>query len=248
MKRWRIACLVCFVAFQPVLAAHAERYVKDNTLVSTNPGLKVSVVPQLRYIGELDLTVAAPSLDQTKRESHEAKSYVFIHADGDRVKRIFYIQFVVEYLAPWQMLIENVRGDLDFGVCTLADRQYQCAAKLVAWTGNTPVERFISQQGYIAPPCLVAKSLATTDSISGSYAILIMYLEEIAGPVFDCQSWRQESKLSAEQRIYLDQFEQRWMASFEVYPGRRLNLGPSQKSGESVGGDDTSAGARRHSK
>jgi hypothetical protein len=125
--------------------------VQNNVFVSTSPQLTVSVSPPFRYIGEAEFTTTTELGDPT-----QGKAYVFIDNNQEQVQRIFYVQFIPELLRFPRDLLGNIVADLDFGTCTLGDRQYQCAASLVSFTGNEPVAKFISLQGYSLPPCLLA--------------------------------------------------------------------------------------------
>jgi len=212
MKRSWIMCLVC-LACLPVLPAQADRYVQNNLFVSTNPQLTVLVTPIFRYIGEAQFATTTLTGDQT-----QAKAYVFIDNVQDQIKRIFLIKLVPELIVFPGNLLGNISADLNFGTCVLADRQYQCTEKLTSFTGNEPVAKFISPQGYFLPPCLLVRSFVTTDSTNGNYLIGIFYLEAVAQSAFDCRSWQSTSQPSSSQQDYLAQFEQNCLNAFNVYP------------------------------
>ncbi len=214
MKRSWMVCLVCLV-FLPVVPAQADRSVQENLFVSTNPQLEVLVTPPFRYIGEAQFATTTLTGDQT-----QAKAYVFIDNVQDQVKRIFFIKLIPELIVFPGNLLGNPSADLNFGTCILADRQYQCTAKLTSFTGNEPVAKFISRQGYFLPPCLLVKSFVTPDSTKGNYLIGIFYLEAVSQSVFDCRSWKSASKPSSSQQDYLAQFEQNCLNAFNAYPGK----------------------------
>jgi len=175
MRRWWLMAVTWLVFLQFVAAAQADRYVQNNTFVSTTPQLKVTVSPPFRYIGEAEFTTTTELGDQT-----QGKAYVFIDTNQGQVQRVFYIKFIPELLRYPGNLLGNIVADLDFGTCTLADRQYQCATRLISFTGNEPVAKFITPQGYFLPPCLLAKTYVTADATTGSYLIGIFYLEAVS--------------------------------------------------------------------
>jgi len=181
----------------------------NNQLVSSIPGLKVIVSPGFRYIGEAQFTTTTELGDQT-----QGSAYVFIENVGDQVKRIFYVKFIPELLVFPFNILGNISADLGSGFCVLADRQYQCTTKLLSFSGNEPVAKFISPQGYFLPPCLLAKTFVASDSANGNCLIGIFYLEGVSQSIFDCRSWKSTSQLSGDQRNYLSQFEQNWMNAF----------------------------------
>ena len=213
MRRWWLAGVTWLAFLQFVTVAQADRYVQDNTFVSTTPQLKVTVSPPLRYIGEAEFTTTTELGDQT-----QGKAYVFIDTNQDQVQRIFYIKLIPELLRFPGNLLGNIVADLDFGTCTLADRQYQCASSLITFTGNEPVAKFITPQGYSLPPCLLAKSFVTADSTTRSYLIGIFYLEAVSGPVFQCGPSRSTTPPSSAQQEFLGQFEENCMDAFDAYP------------------------------
>ncbi len=191
----------------------------NNRFVSSTPDLKAIISPVFRYVGETQFTTTTEFGDQTK-----GSAYVFIENVGDQVKRIFYIKLIPELLIFPFNLLGNISADLDFGFCILADRQYQCTTKLLSFSGNEPVAKLISPQGYFLPPCLLAKTFVVSDSAKGNCLIGIFYLEGVSQSIFDCQSWKSTSQLSADQRNYLSQFEQNWMNAFSVYPRKTFSV------------------------
>lgn len=212
-QRLRSWCVVIGAVGVCILYAaatgRADVVVDKNQLVSSMPGLKVIVTPGFRYIGEAQFTTTTELGDQT-----QGSAYVFIENVGDQVKRIFYVKLIPELLVFPFNILGNISADLDSGFCVLADRQYQCTTKLLSFSGNEPVAKFISPQGYFLPPCLLAKTFVASDSTSGNCLIGIFYLEGVPKSMFDCHSWKSTSQLSGDQRNYLSQFEQNWMNTF----------------------------------
>jgi len=213
MRRWWLMAVTWLVFLQFVAVAQADRYVQNSTFVSTTPQLKVTVSPPFRYIGEAEFTTTTELGDQT-----QGKAYVFIDTNQGQVQRVFYIKFIPELLRYPGNLLGNIVADLDFGTCTLADRQYQCATRLISFTGNEPVAKFITPQGYFLPPCLLANTYVTADATTGSYLIGIFYLEAVSGPVFQCGPSRSTAPPSSAQQELLGQFEENCMDAFDAYP------------------------------
>jgi hypothetical protein len=184
----------------------------NNQFVSTTPDLRVIVSSAFTYAGETEFTLTTELGDQTT-----GSAYVFMESVGDQVKRIFYIKLIPELLAFPFSLLGNISADLDLSTCILSDRQYQCTTKLLSFSGNEPVAKLISPQGYFLPPCLLAKTFVTSDS-ARNCLIGIFYLEGVSPSLFDCRAWKSTPQLSGDQQTYLSQFEQNWTNAFNVYP------------------------------
>jgi hypothetical protein len=191
----------------------------NNQFVSSTPDLKAIVSPVFRYVGETQFMTTTELGNQTK-----GSAYVFIENVGDQVKRVFYIKLIPELLTFPVSLLGNISSDLDLSTCILADRQYQCTTKLLSFSGNEPVAKLISPQGYFLSPCLLAKTFVASDSARGNCLIGIFYLESVSQSIFDCRSWKSTSQLSSDQRQYLSQFEQNWMNAFSVYPRKTFSV------------------------
>jgi hypothetical protein len=215
MRRWWLTGVAWLAFLQFTTVAQADQFVQNNIFVSTTPQLTVKVSPPFRYIGEAEFTTATEQGNQS-----QGKAYVFIDNNQEQVQRIFYIELIPELLRLPGNLLGKVAADLDFGTCTLADRQYQCVASLISFTGNEPVAQFITPQGYSLPPCFLAKSFVTTERTHKSYLIGIFYLEAVSGPVFQCGPSPSAAPLSGAQRELLGQLEKNCMAAFDAYPRR----------------------------
>jgi hypothetical protein len=222
-KRLRSWCLVIGALGVCILytgaTARADVVVNNNQLVSSTPGLRVIVTPGFRYIGEAQFTTTTEVGDQT-----QGSAYVFIDNVGDQVKRIFYVKLIPELLVFPFNLLGNVSADLDSGFCVLGDRQYQCTTKLLSFSGNEPVAKFISPQGYFLPPCLLAKAFVASDPTTGNCLIGIFYLEGVSQSMFDCRSWKSTSQVTDGQRNYLSQVEQNWMNAFTAYSWKTISI------------------------
>ncbi|HYR02880.1 MAG TPA: hypothetical protein VES58_06010, partial [Syntrophobacteria bacterium] len=134
MRRWWLTGVAWLAFLQFAAVAQADRYVQNNVFVSTTPQLTIKVSPTFRYIGEAEFTTTTELGDQTR-----GKAYVFIDTNQDQVQRIFCIELIPELLRFPGNLLGNIAADLDFGTCTFGDRQYQCSASLISFTGNEPV-------------------------------------------------------------------------------------------------------------
>lgn len=106
MRRWRLTAVTWSVFLQFVAVAQADRYVQNNTFVSTTPQLKVKVSPPFRYIGEAEFTTTTELGDQT-----QGKAYVFIDTNQGQVQRIFYIKLIPELLRFPGNLLGNMVAD-----------------------------------------------------------------------------------------------------------------------------------------
>jgi hypothetical protein len=214
-----IAALGVFILYAGATGRADVVVDSKNQLVSGTPGLRVIVTPGFRYIGEAPFTTTTEVGDQT-----QGSAYVFIENVGDQVKRIFYVKLIPELLVFPFNLLGNISADLDSGFCTLTNRQYQCTTKLLSFSGNEPVVKFISPQGYFLPPCLLAKAFVASDPTTNNWLVGIFYLEGVSQSIFDCRSWKSTSQLSGDQRDYLSQFEQNWMNAFTASTWKTFSI------------------------
>jgi hypothetical protein len=217
MQSYRIIPLLSLSCLLIAAGARADTYIRDNTLHSSTLALTVTVSPSFRYLGELEYRVAMPAPDGGKEISQETRSYVFIDAEGDRLKRIVYLLIRPE-LSPLQAnLVGQLIGDLEFGVCDLADTDYQCATRLISSGGTEPLAHYIHEEGYLVPPCLLEKSFARLERAEGRYLTILFYLEDTSSAVLNCQTWKDESHLTKQQRKYLNHFDLRCLDAFDLY-------------------------------
>lgn len=223
-----IVCLICLLL---VAAAKPERYVKDNVFYSSSPKLEVKVGPRFKYLGRLDYTMEQQSPDSVQLVTYETRSHVFVDAIDSELKRAVYVQLRREQTKYVGNLLGDARTNLRSGICSLGGKEYNCFTRVIFLSGDEPIGKFISQQGYNLPGCALVRTYARADSEENIYLVVITYLENISNSGLGCESWQGEEQLTEEHKQYLEGFDRNCGASFTIIkketekPGIRRLLG-----------------------
>ena len=223
-----IVCLICLLL---VAATKSERYVKDNVFYSVSPKLEESVAPKFKYLGRLDYTMEQQSPDRVQLVTYETKSYVFLHGTDNNLKKAVYIQFRREQTKYVGNLLGDARINIKSGICSLGEKEYNCFTRVIFLSADEPIGKFISEQGYLLPTCVLTRTYARADSDEGIYLVTITYFENFSDSGLSCESWQSEDQLTEEHKQYLDGFDRNCKASFTILkqgyekPGIRGLLG-----------------------
>ena len=208
-----IICLTCLVL---VAATKSERYVKDNQFNSSSPKLHVKVDPKFKYLGSLDYTIEQQSPDNLRLVSYETKSYVFADVLNNQLKKAMYIQIRREQTKYVGNLLGDAKANLKSGMCSLGDKEYTCFTRLVFLSADEPIAKFISEQGFVLPTCVLVRTYARADHEANTYLVVITYLENVSPSGLSCETWQGENVLTTEQEEYLSRFERNCRASFNI--------------------------------
>ena len=225
------AIIVCLIFFLLVAATKSERYVKDNVLYSSSPKLEVKVDPKFNYLGRLDYSMEKPSPDSVQLVAYETKSYVFVDGVDNKLKRALYVQLRREQTKYVGNLLGDARANLMSGICSLGSREYNCFTRVIFLSADEPIAKFISEQGYELPTCILARTYARADSGESIYLVAITYFENFSDSGLSCESWQGEGQLTEEHKRYLEGFDRNCTASFTIIkkdsekPGIRRLLG-----------------------
>jgi hypothetical protein len=219
------------IFFFVVAATKSETYVKDNVFYSSSPKLEVKVDTKFNYLGRLDYTMEKPSPDSVQLVAYETKSYVFVDGVDNKLKRAFYVQLRREQTKYVGNLLGDVRANLMSGICSLGSKEYDCFTRVIFLSADEPIAKFISEQGYGLPACILARTYARVDSGENIYLVAITYFENFSDSGLSCESWQREEQLTEEHKQYLEGFELNCKASFTIIkkesekPGIRKLLG-----------------------
>ena len=231
MKKYIHASIFCLIFVVVVAAAKSGRYVKDNVFLSTYPKLSVKVDPKFKYLGQLDYTVEERSPDHIKLVTYDTKTYVFVDAVDNKPKKAFYIQIRREQTKYVGNLLGDAKANIKSGICNVGGEQYRCFTRVISVSPDEPIAKFISEQGYALPACVLFRTYSRTDISKGIYLVVITYVETFSDSGLSCESWRAENQLTNEQQKYIEQFDRNCKASFNVVgkgydkPGLRGLLG-----------------------
>ncbi len=223
-----IVCLTCFLL---VAATKSDRYVKDNVFYSSSPKLEAKVDPKFKYLGRLDYTMEQQSPDRLQLVAYETKSYVFVDGIENKLKRAVYVQLRREQNKYVGNLLGDARANLRSGICSLGEKEYQCFTRVIFLSGDEPIAKFISEQGYVLPTCILARTYARADSEENTYLVVITYFENFSDSGLSCESWQSEEQPTEEHKQYLEGFDRNCKASFTIIkkgsekPGIRRLLG-----------------------
>ena len=198
---------------------------------SSSPKLEVKVDPRFIYLGRLDYTMEKQSPDSVQLVTYETKSYVFVDGVENKLKKAVYIQLRREQTKYMGNLIGDARANLSSGICSLGGKEYECFTRVIFLSTDEPIAKFISEQGYDLPTCILTRTYARADSDENIYLVVITYFENFSDSGLSCESWQREGQLTEEHRQYLDGFDRNCAASFTMIkkgsekPGIRRLLG-----------------------
>ncbi|MFX0203682.1 MAG: hypothetical protein ACFFCW_46890 [Candidatus Hodarchaeota archaeon] len=217
MKRLLLPCLLIFVLLSGCASLQVKREVIDNTFYSSsNPKIQIKVRPEFKYIGETKQTAYRQALFSTRMLEYRARGYIFIDSEGSRVKRAVAITIMrveTKYFGDLYTRIENY---YEKGKCKLGGSKFQYCSFLVYPSLSSALTKFITDEGYVLPQCILYKSFARVYAAEGNIAVVISYQEEIPNLPYDCTAWNPDHPLLEDQRAYLEQFNKNCEASFAV--------------------------------
>ena len=231
MRKGIRASIVCLTCLLLVGATKSERYVKDNVFYSSSPKLEVKIDPKFIYLGNLNYTMEKRSPDSVQLVTYETKSYVFVDAVENKLKKAVYVQLRREQTKYVGNLLGDARENLSSGICSLGGKEYNCFTRVIFLSAAEPIAKFISEQGYDLPTCILTRTYARADSDESIYLVVITYFENLSASGLNCESWQREEQLTEEHRQYLEGFDGNCTASFAIIkkgserPGIRSLLG-----------------------
>ena len=231
MTNYILVCVISLMCSMLIAATKSERYVKDNVFYSSSPKVEVKVDPKFNFLGRLEYTMEQQSPDRVQLVTYETKSYVFADAVNKQLKKAIYVQIRREQTKYAGNLLGDAKANLKSGLCSLGDKEYTCFTRLIFLSLNEPIAKFISEQGYGLPICVLARTYARVDSSAGNYLVIITYFENLPPSGLGCESWLAENRLTTEHEQYLERFERNCKASFTIIkkgserPGIRRLLG-----------------------
>ena len=231
MRNFIRVSIVCFTCLLLVGATKSERYVENNVFYSSSPKLEVKVDPKFIYLGRLDYTMEKQSPDSVQLVTYETKSYVFVDGVENKLKKAVYIQLRREQTKYMGNLIGDARANLSSGICSLGGKEYECFTRVIFLSADEPIAKFISEQGYDLPTCILTRTYARADSDENIYLVVITYFENFSDSGLSCESWQGEGQLTEEHKQYLEGFDRNCTASFTIItkdsekPGIRRLLG-----------------------
>lgn len=216
MRSYLHACIALLLCLMLVAATKSERYVKDNVFYSSSPKLEVTVDSKFKYLGRLEYTLEQPSGDRLQMVTYDTKSFVFVDSLNFQMKKALYIQIRREQTKYAINLLGDIKLNIRSGLCDLGEREYQCYTRVIALTVEEPIAKYIYDNGYTLPECVLSRTYARLDTTSGNNLIVISYNEDLSESGFDCQTWQDKDRLTDEHEQYIAQFDQNRKAAFNM--------------------------------
>ena len=216
MRRYIYGCAAIMVFLLLVGAAKSDRYVKDNVFHSSSPKLQVKVDPRFEYLGKLDHTVEQQTPDRLQMASYETRSFIFVDAVNQQLKKAAYIQIRREQTKYVGNFLGDAKANIRSGICSLGQKDYKCFTRVIFSTADEPIAKFISEQGYDLPACVLARTFTRVDFSAGNYLVVMTYLENMSESGPDCLSWQAEQPLTREHKQFLEQFDRNRESSFKI--------------------------------
>ena len=221
VKRFLLPCLLIFGLLSGCASLDAERNVVANTFYSSYPKCRIRINPDYKYVGQFNNRIKDKASDLTTDSQYDFETYIFLMDDNRRPKKakkaiIIQIEEVATQYAG--DFFGNVKNKLESGVCELEGRKYHYYTKAIApsWKSNTI--RFLSNEGFIMPQCVLSKTAGRVVGAKGNILFKFNYFMDVTELDYTCRDWKDRDTLTKEQRSYLEKFERHWENSFEVLP------------------------------
>jgi hypothetical protein len=208
--------IICLTFFVIIAATKSERFVKDNVFHSSYPKLQVKVDSKFKYLGRLEYTIEQPSGDRLQMVTYDTKSFVFVDSSNFQMKKALYIQMRREQTKYAINLLGDIKLNIRSGFCDLGEREYQCYTRVIALTAEEPIAKYIYDNGYTLPECVLSRTYVRLDTTSGNHLIVISYSEDLSESGFDCQTWQDKDRLTDEHEQYIAQFDRNRKAAFNM--------------------------------
>jgi len=216
MRNYILVCVISLMCSMLIAATKQETYVKDNVFHSSYPKFSVKINPKYKYLGLLNYTMEMPSADRLQTASYDTRSYVFIDTVDSRMKKTLYIQIRREQTKYAINLLGDTKLNIRSGLCDLSEKEYQCYTRVIALTAEEPIAKYIYDNGYTLPECVLSRTYVRLDTTSGNHLIVISYNEDLSESGFDCQTWQDKDRLTDEHEQYIAQFDQNRQAAFNM--------------------------------
>jgi hypothetical protein len=167
-------------------------------------------------LGKLDYTVEQQSPDRLQMVSYGTESFVFADGVDQQLEKAAIIQIRREQTKYEGNFLGDAKANVRSGLCNLGQKQYKCFTRVILVTGDEPIAKFVHEQGYNLPVCVLARTYTRADFSAGNYLVVMTYLENMSESGPDCLSWQAEQPLTREHKQLLEQFDRNREASFKI--------------------------------
>ena len=113
-------------------------------------------------------------------------------------------------------LLGDARANLRTGICTLGEQDHECFTRVTFLSTDEPLRKFISDNGYGLPGCLLARTYSRADTSLGTCLVVITYLANFSDSGLCCESWGAENELTQAHQQYIELFDRNGKASSKV--------------------------------
>jgi hypothetical protein len=216
MKKVAWSMLVLSIATSLLVSCSAfqvKREVIDNTLMSNTPNVSIKVDPAYEYLGNPHTRDTSESVGGSELQVN-FDSYCFVEPKENVASKALAVQFHRTQTYFVSDFFGDVEG-LKKGKQELSGKSFQYFVESVHPSMNSHMTRLITDKGYTMPFGLL-KVYGRVYGAKGNMLVKVFYYEPLKGSGLDDLSWNSYKNLSKNQRDYLEEFDKRADASFEL--------------------------------
>lgn len=231
----QLLILIAITLFVGCASMKVERSVVDNVFHSSYPALNVAVAPEFQYVGNTKTEKTSKSISGNPLRN-KYDDYLFIQSDrNNKILKWVYINFKYTETHFIHDFNRNVKNKLESGTYDFEGKKYQSYTKVECPTLKGRNTKYLSERGYILP-CNLVKGFGRIANQGGNILFHIWYGESIEKSGFSYQSFKNPDNLSSDQKAYLEVFNQRALAAFNL-SGRPIKplQTPSKKTSQPKG-------------
>jgi hypothetical protein len=216
MKKVAESILVLTMAVSFLVGCSAfqvQRDVVGNTLTSNVPSVAVKTDPAFKYIGNPHKRGTGESVSGRELQEH-FDSYCFVVPKDDIASKGIAVQFHRTQYKFVSDFFRNVEG-LKKGRQDVSGKSFQYFIESVHPSMDSHMTRLITDKGYTMPFGLI-KVYGRIYGGKGNMLVKIYYYEPLKGTGLEDYSWTSYDNLNQKQKDYLEEFNKRADASFEL--------------------------------
>lgn len=210
-----ILIIVAIIFLSGCAALKVERNVTaDNVFYSSFPRFKIKFAPEFLYIEGIGKTTSQESISGEVTLHGSSKWYLFVEAEDRVVKRGVGVHFQNtsgRYITDFD---RNIKDTADKGKCQLNGKEYRYYTKVLYRKGSA-LEGHINKKGFTIS-CGLFRMSGRIMGVDSKNIVSVVYFEALKGSGTKCKSWIHKEALTLKHLAYLDDFNKRFMASFEI--------------------------------
>jgi hypothetical protein len=159
MKRFSYYLLILTI-LGGCTSLQAKREVFENTFYSSYPEIQIKIGSEFEYIGETKQAQTTQAQDSTYTGTVRINWYIFAQSDEQRIKKAVIITIEKSPTFYVSDIYGRVKNYHDRGTCKLGGLSWQYCSFLIYPNMSSAAVRFVSDQGYVIPQCVLAKQFS----------------------------------------------------------------------------------------